>query len=408
MFERYSEEARKSVFFARYEASVSASPEIAPVHLLLGVLQADAALALRMFGTLEKVEAVRQRLVKPASSTSTTVDLPLSAECKRALAFACEEAERTDQLHVGSAHLLAGLILEADTPASALLIEMGVTLKRVRLDLSRMPPPEPQALQKREQADLSGLVARLRENLSTAKSPDFSTDLTKMAFEEHLDPVIGREAELERVLQILLRRYKNWVALTGEAGVGKTALLCGVAQCLWDGMAYQSLGGRRVVAVDAGLLPGHRNLCEGCVVLCAEGLFDLPVDQVGSIVRTLQGQARQADARIVATGTPEGFRRLPEPLSHLFELVELSPPSEAEAIRILSGMKEKYEKFHAVGINDDALAAAVIQSRRFLSRRLLPDRAIDLLDEACAYARLKHQKELTAGDIAAVVAARAR
>ena len=399
MFERYSEDARKSIFYARYEASLSGSTRIEPAHVLVGLLQADGALAQRVLGSPEKVDAVRQRLIKPAEKPGTTIDLPFSQQGKRVLAYAAEESERLNQQHIGSGHMMIGLIREQHTPAAAILIEMGVTLDRLRQEAARAHDVQDRAV-RTPRADLATVLSRMRAGVADAPGRDYSIDLTALANEEQLDPLIGREAEIDRILQALLRRHRNWVALTGEPGVGKSAVVDGLAQRLADWGTHPSLNTRRVLSIPAALLSGSRNYCEGAPILCVEGLFDLAVDKAVKVIGVLEAPVRRYDALVIATGSPEGFRRLPDVMAGMFEVVELLPPTEAESVRILTGVKKRYEEFHAVLIAEDAIPAAVTLSRRFRSHRVLPDRALDLLDNACAYARLEKKEQVTAAEVA--------
>ena len=404
MFERYTEDARKSVFCARHEAIASGSSQVAPVHLLLGVIQADGALALRLFHSAENIAIIRKRFMRPAPESSGKMDLPFTKESKRALAYAAEESQRMSHPHIGTEHLMVGLNREEETTVSALFKEMGLTLELLRQEAAGTAERKSRKAATTRQQEFAALLGRMR-NREPALA-DRSTDLTLAAEEERLGPVIGRETELARMMEILGRRHRNWVALLGETGVGKTALLEGLAQRLEEGAAHNFLGGRRVLLTEAAYLDGARDLCEGSVILCVEGLFDLPPKDAIRTVRTLDAQARRHDARIIATGTLEGFRRLDGPLVRQFEAVEVWPPSEAETIGILAAWKERYEKFHAVAVRDDAMHAAVVLSRRFLSRRVLPDRALDLLDDACAAARLKSKQEVGAEDVEAALRAR--
>jgi len=404
MFERYTEDARKSVFYARNEAIAAGSSQVAPVHLLLGVIQADGALALRLFHSAEQIAGIRKRFMKPPSESSVKVDLPFTRESKRILAYAAEESERMSHRHIGTEHLMVGLNREAETSVSAMFKEMGLTLELLREEAAGTAERQARKTAATRQQEIAALLGRMRNPEPVLWG--HSTDLTRAAGEERLGPVIGREAELARMMEILVRRHRNWVALLGETGVGKTALLEGLAQRLEEGAAHNFLGGRRVLVTEAAYLEGARDLCAGSVILCVEGLFDLPLKDAVRVMRTLEGQARRYDARLIATGTLEGFRRLPGPLVRQFEPVEVWPPSEAETLGILAGWKERYEKFHAVAVGEDAMRAAVLLSRRFLSRRVLPDRALDLLDDACAAARLKEKPEVDAEDVEAALRAR--
>ncbi|MDR3699162.1 MAG: Clp protease N-terminal domain-containing protein [Candidatus Sulfopaludibacter sp.] len=404
MFERYTEDARKSIFHARHEAIAAGSSQVGPAHLLLGLMQADGALALRLFYSAENIAIIRKRFMTSAPGPAGKADLPFTRESRRALAYAAEESERMKHPHIGTEHIMVGLNREEDTAVSALFQEMGLTLERLRDEATGIAERKSRQTAITKQQEFAAPLGRMRRGEPAVS--DRSTDLTLAAAEERLNPLIGREAELARMLEILARRYRNRIALTGEAGVGKTALLEGLAQRLEEGAPHDFLGGRRVLLIEAALLDGSRDLCEGSVILCVEGLFDLPPKDVARAVLTLEGQARRSDARLIATGTPEGFRRLAEPLVRPFALVELWPPSEAETIRILTGLKERYEKFHAVAVREDAIRASVLLSRRFLSRRLLPDRALDLLDDACAAAHLKGKPEAGAEDVEAALRAR--
>ncbi len=405
MFERYTEDARKSIFYARFEASQCGSAHIEPAHVLAGILQADGALALRLLGSPEKVDSVRQRLIRPAQQSSPPqVDIPFSIQGKRVLAYAAEECERLNQHHIACLHVMVGLIRETGNPAAAVLSEMGITLERLRKEAARVAHDPAPAEKPGKGAEWAALVNRLRDVVGRTPAKDFSQDLTAAAEAEALDPLIGREAELQRILEVLLRRNRNWVALTGEPGVGKTAVLAGLAQQFTFG-GHPALVGRRVISVPAALLSAGRNYCESGPVLCLEGLFDLEGEQAAEAIGTLQACARR-NALIVGTGSAQGFARLPEAIAALFEQVDLAAPGEAEAQRIVAGMKEKYENFHAVSIAEDAIPAAVTLSRRFRSLRQLPDRALDLLDDACAHARLHKKNRVTPEDIAAAIAAR--
>ena len=399
MFERYTEEARKSVFYARYEASQCGSKWIEPAHVLAGLLQADGALALRVLGSPDKIDEIRGSLLKSAGKPGETVDLPFSQAGRRVLAYAAEESERMNQRKIGSEHMLIGLIRESGTPAAEILHSMGVTLESLRTEASRAPERQESKDRLKTMSDLGGLLERLRKNLPDVPAPDHSRDLTVDAMQEKLDPLIGREEELERVLQSMLRRHRNWVAVTGEPGVGKTALLFGLAQRISLCTVHPGLCARRVVSVPAALLNGRRQYCGPGLILCVEGLLDLSAAEAVEAIGLLEGPARKHDTRIIATGSHEGMLRLPGALAGLFEEVELAPPSEAESIRILAGVKEQYEKFHLVSISDDALAAAVEFSRLFRSRRVLPDRALDLLDDACAKAARHKQEQVTRTDV---------
>ncbi len=232
MFERYTEKARRVIFFARYEASQFGSPNIETEHLLLGLLREDKALTNRFLRSHASIESIRKQVEGRTTireKGSTSVDLPLSLECKRVLAYAAEEAERLSHKHIGTEHLLLGLLREDKSSAAEILHERGLRLSTLREELSRAQSEKPSANRPKE----------------TSLLAEFSRDLTQAALENQLDPLIGREGELERVVQILCRRTKNNPVLIGDPGVGKTAIVEGLAQRIADGDVPSFLADKR-------------------------------------------------------------------------------------------------------------------------------------------------------------------
>jgi len=242
MFERYTEKARRVIFFARYEASQFGSPYIETEHLLLGLLREDKQLTNRFLRSHASVESIRKQIEGHTTireKVSTSVDLPLSNECKRVLAYAAEEAERLSHKHIGTEHLLLGLLREEKCFAAEILHERGLKLLAIREELARATQEKaPQAQRARE----SSLLA------------EFSRDLTQAAMDNQLDPLVGRDQELERVIQILCRRTKNNPVLIGEPGVGKTAIVEGLAQKISDGDVPSFLADKKVLALDLSLI----------------------------------------------------------------------------------------------------------------------------------------------------------
>jgi ATP-dependent Clp protease ATP-binding subunit ClpC len=386
MFENYTEAARKVVFFAKYEASQLGSTSIETEHLLLGILRTDGLLALRLLKAPEKIESIREHIEKHCShgeKLSSYVDLPLSRECKRALAYSAEEAERLNQKNVAAEHLLLGLLRDEQCVASKILVKAGLTASQLRQEAIHSSP-----------AVALPPAAPLPEGLR---------DLTEMARNEALSPLIGRESELDRIIQILSRRTKSSPVLIGEAGVGKNAMVHGLAQRIVEGFVPASLSDRRILAIDASyLLPSEQaeTLSEITTrpntILYVRGLFDLASRGEGWGVlegmHVLEPYLANGTLQCIATGTPLGFRQTMEKAESLasnFEVVAVLPPTEEEAIQILSSVKEQYEKFHGVEITKEVLEAAISASRWFLRHRHLPDRAIDLIDDAGARVRLR-------------------
>lgn len=391
MFERYTETARRSVFVARYEASQFGSGYIETEHLLLGILRTDGPLALRLLKAPEKIDAVREQIEKQAvrgEKPPTTVDMPLSQECKRALAYAGQESEQLHQKHIGAEHLLLGIVRQETCLAAKILLAFGIEPQQLKEEVvrsSQAPPPKP---------------------ASVPSSIENARNLTEAARSGGVPPLIGREAELDRVIQILSRRTRNNPVLIGEPGIGKNAIVQGLAQRIVDGDVPPVLADRAILAIDAGsLIAPNRgsqllDISGSNAILYVQGLFELAAKGSGWLVteaiHVLEPRLAEGRLQCIATGSPFGLRMTLEKagtLARLFEVVPVLPPSEPEAIRIVAGVKQQYETFHGVTITDEAVEAAVFASRWFLRHRHLPDRAIDLIDDAGARVKLRRETE---------------
>jgi ATP-dependent Clp protease ATP-binding subunit ClpC len=250
MFERYTEKARRVIFFARYEASQFGSPYIETEHLLLGLLREDKALTNRFLRSHASVESIRKQIEQRTivrEKVSTSVDLPLSNECKRVLAYAAEEAERLSHKHIGTEHLLLGLLREEKCFAAEILTERGLRLTAIREELQRTTQEKPAAA-------AAGKQRGSGNQPEQSMLAEFSRDLTQAAADQQLDPLVGRDFEVERVIQILCRRTKNNPVLIGEPGVGKTAIVEGLAQKIADGEVPSFLAEKRVLSLDLSLI----------------------------------------------------------------------------------------------------------------------------------------------------------
>lgn len=397
MFERYTEKARQAVFFARYEASQFGSQFIESEHLLLGLLRKDQELTARLVGPAGKVEAIRKRIEteRPAGkSISTSVDLPLSHELKRAMTLGAEESSKMNHAQIDAVHLLLGIMREEKCFAAQLLRDAGLTEERVREEAQRPSEPPPPA------------------------HPDFDTprigradNLTLSAQQNGLNPLIGREREMALLEAILSRRTRHCAALIGDSGVGKSAIVSGLAQRIADGISSPALLDRPLLSIDAANLAWQRGrmverleeAMSADTILCVEGLFDS--SDANHIVSPLLARG----AYIIGTGMPDGFRRTIQAapaFAAFFHAVEVLPSSLEETAAILAAVKTGYEQFHGVTIAEETLAAVLRAAWRFPTRREFPDRAIDLLDEACVRVRVNRAAAVTPADVAATLTAR--
>ncbi len=400
MFEKYTEKARRVIFFARYEASQFGSPSIETEHLLLGLIREDKNLTNRFFPKANaSIDSIRKEIegrTMIREKVSTSVDLPFSDESKRALNAAAEESERLSHKHIGTEHMLLGLLREEKSVAAEILRERGLRLGMVREELSRG------ASEKHAQN-------RSKEPLSLV---EFSRDLTEAAVNDSLDPLIGRDTEIERMIQILCRRTKNNPVLIGEPGVGKTAIVEGLAQRIVNGKVPPQLLDKRILALDISLIVAgtkYRGQFEERLKTIMKELVEnrnliVFIDELHTLVgagsaegsldaaNILKPALSRGEIQCIGSTTPYEYRRSIEKdrsLERRFQAIKVIPPTEAESVRILQGIKEKYESFHQLKYTDEALESSVYLSNRYISDRFLPDKAIDLIDEAGARVKLR-------------------
>ena len=400
MFERYTERARRVLFFARYEASQLGSISIETEHLLLGLIREGKGLTSRIFSrshlSLENIRKEIEGRTVFREKVSTSVEIPFSTETKRVLQFAAEEADRLLHNYIGTEHLLLGILREERSIASMVLSEKGMRLNTVREDIVQL-------------LNEKTAVGRVKE---TPLLAEFSRDLSDAATKNNLDPLVGRSVELERVQQVLCRRSKNNAVLIGEPGVGKTAIVEGLAQRVACGDVPHFLADKRLLALDISLIVAgtkYRGQFEERLKAIMKELAENPniivfIDELHTLVgagaaegsldaaNILKPALSRGEIRCIGATTPSEFRKYIEKdrsLERRFQAIKVEPPSEAESLEILSGIKEKYESFHHVAYAPEAMEAAVYQSSRYITDRFLPDKAIDLIDEAGARAKLR-------------------
>ena len=402
MFEKYTEKARRVIFFARYEASQLGARSIETEHILLGLLREDKHLTGKFFrradSTLDHIRKKIEGRSAQREKVSTSVELPLSEESKRVLTFAAEEADRLLCNYIGTEHILLGLMRQDTSAAASLLHEKGLRLAQVR---EAVAGPGEKVLT---------APAKTKETLTLT---EFSRDLTEAALNGKLDPLIGREAEVERVVQILCRRTKNNPVLIGEPGVGKTAIVEGLAQKIVNGEIPSMLGDKRLVALDISLIVAgtkYRGQFEERLKAIMKELAEHPqfvifIDELHTLVgagsaegsldaaNILKPALSRGEIQCIGATTPYEYRRSIEKdraLERRFQAIKVAPPSQEETIEIIRGIKDRYELFHGIEYTDGAVLAAVHQSDRYIPDRFLPDKAIDVLDEAGARVKLQY------------------
>lgn len=404
MFERYTEKARRVIFFARYEASQFGATQIEAEHILLGLIREDKNLTYRFFHRSHAtVESIRREIEGRAvmrERIPNNIDLPLSGDAKRVLAFAAEESERLGNRHIGTEHLLLGLLREENSVAAEILYERGLRLSDIRQDLMRQANMERNAHQRKDTPHLF----------------EFCRDLTADALEGKLDPLVGREEEIDRLVQILCRRTKNNPVLIGEPGVGKTAIVEGLSQRIVNCEVPSFLIDKRILALDLSLVVAgtkYRGQFEERMKTIMRELMENPqyvifIDEIHTLIgagsaegsldaaNILKPALSRGEIQCIGATTPAEYRKSIErdrSLERRFQAVKVPVPNEIETISILEGIKDRYESYHNVRYSEDAIQAAVYQSSRYLPERFQPDKAIDVIDEAGAHVKLRVQRE---------------
>jgi ATP-dependent Clp protease ATP-binding subunit ClpC len=406
MWQRFTERARRVVFFAQEEAGRLGENYVSTEHLLLGLVRENDSVAARILDrmgvSLSRIKSEIERQVSRGDGRLGQ-DMQLTPRAKRVIDLAYDEARQLNNNYIGTEHLLLGLIREGEGLAGRVLAKLGVDLERTRKEVMSLQDGDT-AL-----SPQTGNRARSR----TPTLDEFGRDLTELARQEKLDPCIGRNTEIERVIQILSRRTKNNPALIGEPGVGKTAIAEGLAQRIVAGDTPETLKDKRIVALDlAGLVAGtkYRGEFEERMkrvmdeVRKASGEVILFIDELHTLVgagaaegaidasNIMKPALARGELQCIGATTMDEFRKYIErdaALERRFQPVQVREPSTDEAIEILKGLRDRYETHHGVEIRDDALVASVRLADRYITDRSLPDKAIDLVDEAASRVRLQ-------------------
>lgn len=404
MWQRFTERARRVVFFAQEEAGRLGENYVSTEHLLLGLVRENDSVAARILDrmgvSLGRIRSEIERQVTRGDGRLGQ-DMQLTPRAKRVIDLAYDEARNLNNNYIGTEHLLLGLIREGEGLAGRVLQKLGVDLERTRREVMSLQDGETTAAP----------TARTRSKTPTLD--EFGRDYTELARQDKLDPCIGRENEIERVMQILSRRTKNNPCLIGEPGVGKTAIAEGLAQRIISGDTPDMLKDKRIVALDlAGLVAGtkYRGEFEERMkrvmdeVRKATGEVILFIDELHTLVgagaaegaidasNILKPALARGELQCIGATTMDEFRKYIErdaALERRFQPVQVRQPSTDETIQILKGLRDRYEKHHNVSIDDVALVSAAQLSDRYITDRSLPDKAIDLIDEAASRVRLK-------------------
>jgi ATP-dependent Clp protease ATP-binding subunit ClpC len=400
MFEKYNEKARRALFFARYEASKLGSRVIESEHILLGVLREGEEIIKEIFSRFNvKPEQIRREVEGDrlfVDRISSSAELPLSEESKKILAYAAHEAESMLHQYVGTEHLLIGILRVESSTAARILTAKGLNVYGVREETISILKEREADKQKKELPFLA----------------EYARDLTAMAHSAQFDPLIGREKEVERIIQILSRRTKNNPILLGEPGVGKTAIVEGLAQRIVDGNVPLFIANKRILSLDLSLIVAgtkYRGQFEerlkGIIKELKENTdIIIFIDEIHSLIgagsaegsldaaNILKPALSRGEISCVGATTIREYRRYIEKdrsLLRRFQAINVAPPNELETLQILEGVKERYENFHKVKYSDTAIRSAVYQSNRYITDRFFPDKAIDILDEAGAKVKLR-------------------
>ncbi len=409
MFERFTEKAIKVIMLAQEEARRLGHNFVGTEQILLGLIGEGtgvAAKVLKSLGVNLKDSRIEVEKIIGRGSGFVAVEIPFTPRAKRVLELSLEEARQLGHNYIGTEHLLLGLIREGEGVAARVLENLNIDLTKVRTQVIRMLG---------ETAEVGTGTNTSKGNLKTATLDEFGTNLTKLASESKLDPVVGRHSEIDRVVQILGRRTKNNPVLIGEPGVGKTAIAEGLAQRIQTGDIPDILEDKRVLTLDIGLLVAgtkyrgefEERLKKIMEEIKSAGNVILVIDEVHTLIgagaaegaidaaNILKPALARGELQCIGATTLDEYRKHIErdaALERRFQPVMVGEPSIEDTIEILKGLRERYEQHHRLKITDDALEAAAHLGDRYISDRFLPDKAIDLIDEAGSRVRLINSK----------------
>jgi ATP-dependent Clp protease ATP-binding subunit ClpC len=412
VFERFTERARQVVVLAQEEARILKHNYIGTEHILLGLLREEEGLAARVLESLDiTVERVRAQVVRIVGSGEevTSGQIPFTPRAKKVLELALREALSLGHNYIGTEHILLGLVRENEGVAARILLDFDADSEKIRNEVIRMLSGPGG----RRQGQGAGAGAGTGEGKKSSKLLDqFGRNLTKLAAESKLDPVVGRENEIERIMQILSRRTKNNPVLIGEPGVGKTAVVEGLAQRITSGEVPELLKNKQIYTLDlAALVAGSKyrgefeeRLKKVMKEITQRGDIILFIDELHNLVGAgaaegaidaasiLKPALARGELQTIGATTLDEYRKYLErdsALERRFQQIRVDQPTIEETEQILKGLRDRYEQHHRVAITDEALHAAAELADRYISDRFLPDKAIDLIDEAASRMRIK-------------------
>src|SRR5215217_1573493 len=417
MFERFTERARQVVVLAQEEARTLKHNYIGTEHILLGLLREEEGLAARVLESLDiTTERVRSQVVRIVGSGEevTSGQIPFTPRAKKVLELALREALSLGHNYIGTEHILLGLVRENEGVAARILLDFDADSEKIRNEVIRMLSGPGGRRSGSGQASGSGASAQSQgEGKKSSKLLDqFGRNLTKLASDGKLDPVVGRETEIERIMQILSRRTKNNPVLVGEPGVGKTAVVEGLAQRITNGDVPELLKNKQIYTLDlAALVAGSKyrgefeeRLKKVMKEITQRGDIILFIDELHNLVGAgaaegaidaasiLKPALARGELQTIGATTLDEYRKYLErdsALERRFQKITVDQPSLEECVQILKGLRDRYEAHHKVNITDEALEAAAELADRYISDRFLPDKAIDLIDEAASRMRIK-------------------
>ena len=410
MFERFTEKAIKVIMLAQEEARRLGHNFVGTEQVLLGLIGEGtgvAAKTLKAMGvTLKEARAEVEKIIGRGSGF-VAVEIPFTPRAKRVLELSWDEARQLGHNYIGTEHLLLGLIREGEGVAARVLEQLGIDLNKVRSSVIKMlGETKPQAA-----TAGAGVSSSSSSKAKTPSLDEFGTDLTLAAHEQRLDPVVGREKEIERVIQILARRTKNNPVLIGEPGVGKTAVAEGLALRIANCEVPDILDGKKVIQLDMGLLVAgtkyrgefEERLKKIMDEIRQAGNVILVIDEMHTLIgagaaegaidaaNILKPALSRGEIQVIGATTMDEYRKYVEKdpaLERRFQPIIIEEPSVDESIEIIRGLKPKYEEHHRLNISDAAIIAAVTLSAKYITDRFLPDKAIDIIDEASSKVRL--------------------